>query len=83
MGRQYSIRCVTRDFAAILGRKVRRPSIANQESLSLLVSVLYLFARHVLELIVLRFRSDQAKDLEIVVLRHELSVLRRPSIGLS
>jgi putative transposase len=39
--------------------------------------ILYLLVRRVLQLAVLRFRSDEFKELEIVVLRHELAVLRR------
>jgi putative transposase len=42
-----------------------------------LCSVCYLLVRRVLQLAVLRFRSDEFKELEIVVLRHELAVLRR------
>jgi hypothetical protein len=42
-----------------------------------LLSTCYLAVRRVLELIVLRFRSREFRDLEIVVLRHELAVLRR------
>jgi putative transposase len=42
-----------------------------------LLSICYLAVRSVLELIVLRFRSREFRDLEIVVLRHELAVLRR------
>jgi hypothetical protein len=41
-----------------------------------LVSFLYPLARRVFEFMVLRFRSRHAKDLEIVVSRHELAVLR-------
>jgi putative transposase len=37
----------------------------------------YLLLRFVLQLVVLRPRSARSKELEIVVLRHELSVLRR------
>lgn len=37
----------------------------------------YLVLRRVLQLAALRFRSDEFKELEIVVLRHELAVLRR------
>src|SRR5437867_13306519 len=37
----------------------------------------YLVARRVLELMLLRFRSKSYKELEIVVLRHELAILRR------
>jgi hypothetical protein len=40
-------------------------------------SFLYLALRHVLELIVLCCRSTEAKEVEILVLRHELTVLRR------
>jgi hypothetical protein len=42
-----------------------------------LISLAYLVLRRVLELLVLRFRSNAFKDLEIVVLRHELTILRR------
>ena len=42
-----------------------------------MLSILYVLARRVLALAALRFRSDRCKDLEIVVLRHELAVLRR------
>jgi putative transposase len=40
-------------------------------------SLCYLVLRRVLLLVALRFRSHQFKELEIVVLRHELAVLRR------
>ena len=43
----------------------------------MLLSISYVAVRRVLELIVLRFRSGEFRDLEIVVLRHELAVLRR------
>ncbi len=41
------------------------------------LSLCYLVLRRVLQLAALRFRSHQFKELEIVVLRHELAVLRR------
>ena len=40
-------------------------------------SFLYLGFRRVLELIVLRFRRRETKEIEILVLRHELEILRR------
>jgi putative transposase len=40
-------------------------------------SLCYLALRRVLQLAALRFRSEEFKELEIVVLRHELAVLRR------
>lgn len=43
----------------------------------MLVSFCYLTLRQVLQLAALRVRSNDAKDLEILVLRHELAVLRR------
>jgi putative transposase len=43
----------------------------------LLVSVVYIVVCRLLELIVLVGRGDRAKELEILVLRHELSILRR------
>jgi putative transposase len=43
----------------------------------LLVPSLYVVVRRLLELIVLFGRADREKELEILVLRHELSVLRR------
>ena len=43
----------------------------------MLPSLLYILTRRLLELVALRFRSPRSKDLEIVVLRHELSILRR------
>jgi len=42
-----------------------------------LVSLVYLLFRRVLAVAALRLRSREFKELEIVVLRHELAVLRR------
>ena len=41
------------------------------------LSLCYVVLRRVLQLAVLRWRSNEFKDLEIVVLRHELAILRR------
>jgi len=42
-----------------------------------LLSLVYLALRLVLQLLLLSFRSEEFKELEIVVLRHELAVVRR------
>jgi putative transposase len=42
-----------------------------------LLSLCYLMLHRILELVVLAFRSTEFKELEIMVLRHELSILRR------
>ena len=41
------------------------------------LSVVYVVFLRILQLVLLLFRSAESKDLEIVVLRHELVVLRR------
>ena len=41
------------------------------------VSLCYLVLRWLLQLVALRVRSHEWKELEIVVLRHELAILRR------
>jgi putative transposase len=41
------------------------------------LSVLYLTLQRILQLVTLLFRSAHSKELEIVVLRHELAILRR------
>jgi hypothetical protein len=41
------------------------------------VSVVYLVFCRLLELVILLGRRERSKELEILVLRHELSVLRR------
>lgn len=43
----------------------------------IIVSLLYWALRRLVELIVLALRSEDAKEIEIVVLRHQLQVLRR------
>jgi transposase InsO family protein len=43
----------------------------------LLVSLIYLVLRRILALVLLGCRSQEFKELEIVVLRHELAILRR------
>jgi putative transposase len=50
---------------------------SSRRSLSLFWSLCYVVVRRVLQLAALCLRSNEFKELEIVVLRHELAVLRR------
>ena len=61
---------------AVAGFLARNVPGLRQRSGGLLVfwSVLYIALRRVLELVLLRSRSDESKELEIVVLRHQLHV---------
>ena len=46
--------------------------------------LLYLIFRHVLGLVLLKGRASSTKDVELLVLRHEVTVLRRcgvPEVG--
>jgi hypothetical protein len=45
------------------------------------LSFLYWAFRRLLELLALRLRSEQSKEIEILVLRHQLHVLRRGEIA--
>jgi hypothetical protein len=46
-----------------------------------LVPFVYVLAYRLLDLVVLLARSGRSKQLEILVLRHELSILRRRALG--
>src|SRR4029077_15464064 len=62
------------------GRELRpliRPPTSTFEERFLFLSFSYLAFRCVLQLVLLRARSTEFKELEIVVLRHQLAVLRR------
>jgi len=53
-------------------------TLATQEA-QVRVSFSYVLLRWLLELIAQRVRSSELKDLEIIVLRHEVAILRRKS----
>jgi hypothetical protein len=44
---------------------------------SVLLSICYVAVQRILQLVVLRFRSGDHKELEIVVLHHDLAIVRR------
>jgi hypothetical protein len=46
-------------------------------SRGIVLSFLYWSLRRLLELVVLRFRSEREKEIEILLLRHQLRVLER------
>jgi hypothetical protein len=61
-------------------RHWRRPPVAlitPAGHTRVLPALRYILTRRLLELVALRFRSGRSKDVEIVVLRHELTILRR------
>src|SRR5215218_612436 len=60
-----------------LPRKVERPYRPVRRSPFVFVSLAYPVFRRALQVAALRFRSSEFKELEILVLRHELSVVRR------
>jgi putative transposase len=51
--------------------------INGEGAIRLLVSLVYWVLRRLLELVALRVRSERSKELEILVLRHQLHVLQR------
>lgn len=62
----------TRDCAVSIGSAVEVGG-----SRGVVLSFLYWLSRRLLELLVLRMRSNRAKEIEILVLRHQLHVLER------
>ena len=66
-----------RVFGAIVPRLPGSPAPRLAKAPLVLLSIVYVLARRVLSFVLLRFRSEHSKDLELVALRHELSVLRR------
>jgi hypothetical protein len=56
---------------------MRLASLPSSAGVPVVWSYVYLALRHVLELIMLCCRSTEAKEVEILVLHHELAILRR------
>jgi len=54
-----------------------RVAIVAGRSQGIALSFLYWSLRRLLELVVLRFRSEREKEIEILLLRHQLLVLER------
>jgi putative transposase len=76
VGCQKSIVAVTSSNLLMTGY-VRRRCSPSSVVVSVVWSFVYLALRRSLELILLCSRSAEAKEIEILVLRHELAVLRR------
>jgi hypothetical protein len=76
VGRQNSIVLWQRAFRAAASPYCRW-LYRRWEGTRVLASLLYVMIGRVMALMLLRFRSSDFKELEIVVLRHELAVLRR------
>jgi putative transposase len=53
------------------------PSKPARHALPVALTLIYLMFAKLLAWMALRTRSDTAKDIEILVLRHQLAVLRR------
>jgi len=56
---------------------IRDPDHVVRDAEGVALSFLYWTVRRVLELVVLRFRPAMDRDVELIVLRHEVAVLRR------
>ena len=76
VGCQNLIQSLSWPFAR-LDSRWSEPFGSGKASLRGCLPSLYVLVRRVLTLLTLRFRSESSKDLEIVVLRHELAILRR------
>jgi hypothetical protein len=77
VGCQKSIGTVTSSFRFTEGYDAPSLAYLRRRRSRVVWSFLYLALRRSLELVMLCFRSAEAKEVEILVLRHELAVLRR------
>ncbi len=71
--------CTPPRFSSTLPDRLKRRigRLSGDAGGRVFLSLCYVVLRRVLQLAVLRFRSNDLKELEIVVLRHELAILRR------
>ena len=65
----------------VAGRPRRHRPDAAQPTTEVAIRLVYLLLVRVLSWLVLLARSDAAKDVEILTLRHEVAVLRRTNPG--
>src|SRR5512132_3287576 len=77
VGCQKSIGTVTSSFRLTKGYDASSLAYLRRRRSRVVWSFVYLALRRSLELVMLCFRSAEAKEIEILVLRHELAVLRR------
>jgi putative transposase len=56
---------------------VRRPPLGHGDDPAMSASLVYLLPRQILQLLTQLARDGDAKDVELLVLRHQLAVLRR------
>jgi transposase InsO family protein len=77
VGCQKSIGTVTSSFRLTKGYDAFSLAYLRRRRSRVVWSFVYLALRRSLELVMLCFRSAEAKEIEILVLRHELAVLRR------
>jgi hypothetical protein len=77
VGCQKSIRAVTSSYRVAKDHDPSSPACLRPRRWVAVWSFVYLALRRSLELILLCFRSAQAKEIEVLVLRHEPAVLRR------
>src|SRR6266849_4118598 len=71
--------CTPPRFSSTLPDRLKRRigRLSGDAGGRVFLSLCYVVLRRVLQLAALRFRSNDLKELEIVVLRHELAILRR------
>jgi transposase len=77
VGCQKSIGTVTSSFCLTKGYDASSFAYLRRRRSRVVWPFVYLALRRSLELVMLCFRSAEAKEIEILVLRHELAVLRR------